>query len=279
MASGAQSLRRAAVCIAAMAAAACGGDGDERGLTVTSEVVLAPGGQAVHVVAPEVGGNWPVVVMLHGVGGRGEDMVDLATRVAGGGVVVFAPTYHSELATVEDLVRAGDDLSCAYQLAWRTAADYGGDLSQPVTAVGWSLGADLALLGSLDESGDSGDGSCDTEVPLPEVVVGVAGCYFEFDGNPVTWFVDVTAWGNRDARIHLIDGERDAVCPPWQTDQLAGALSASGYEVDVVELDGANHYAPVFHDLQDGEWQVVTDDPAGERTAEIILEAVAAVRD
>ena len=124
---------------------------------------------------------------LHGVGGSSQDMVELATRVASAGAVVFAPTYHSDFATMEDLVRAGDDISCAYQLARRTAPEYGGDLTQPVTAVGWSLGADLVLLGSLQEpAGEADDGRCPGPVPRPDVIVGISGCYYEYDGKPVS---------------------------------------------------------------------------------------------
>jgi hypothetical protein len=75
-------------------------------------------------------------------------MVQLATRVASAGNVVFVPTYHSDLSTTEDLTQASDDVACAYQLARRTAHEYGGDLSQPVTAVGW-CGAPTSSWASL----------------------------------------------------------------------------------------------------------------------------------
>ena len=46
-----------------------------------------------------------------------------------------------------------------------------------------------------------------------------------------------------------------------------------------VMLEGTNHDAKVFHDLQDGQFVVVADDPAGERTVEVILDAIAATHD
>jgi hypothetical protein len=55
-------------------------------------------------------------------------------------------------------------------------------------------------------------------------------------------------------------------------------LRSAGYDVDLVMLQGANHYAPIFGDLVDGKL-VVSDDPAGERTIEVILKAVAAGQD
>jgi hypothetical protein len=40
-------------------------------------------------------------------------------------------------------------------------------------------------------------------------------------------------------------------------------------------LEEANHHAPVFHDLVDGEWVVVPDEPAGERTVRVVIDAIA----
>jgi hypothetical protein len=53
-------------------------------------------------------------------------------------------------------------------------------------------------------------------------------------------------------------------------------MRSAGYEVDLSILDGADHFAPVFHDLQDGGFVVVANDPAGERTVEVILDAITA---
>jgi dienelactone hydrolase len=230
------------------------------------------------VLAPEAKGTWPVVVALHGIRGSGQDMVELGTRLARAGAVVFAPTYSTDLTTEQGFVRAADDIVCAYQLARRTAPAYRGDLTQPVTVVGWSLGADFVLLGSLQGSGENSSGRCPGEVPPPDVVVGLSGCYYEFEGKPVTWFADITNWGNKSAHIYLIDGSRDAVCPAWQTEKLAASLRAAGYTVEVVELDGANHFAPVFHDLRDGRWQVIMEDPAGEQAVNTIIAAITAAR-
>jgi dienelactone hydrolase len=281
MASIARFVRMAAVvCVAAATVAACGGSGGHQRFTVISRVVSDPTTQDIRVLVPDAKGNWPVVVALHGLNGSGQDMVELATRVASAGNVVFVPTYHSELSTAEDLIRASDDLACAYQLARRTAPDYGGDLSQPVTAVGWSLGADFVLLGSLQGPDGEGDtGRCPGQVPRPDVVVGLSGCYYEFDGKPVSWFDDMTGWANKDAEIRLVDGDRDTTCSGWQTEKLAAALRDAGYHADVTPLDGANHFAPVFHDMRNGQWQVIADNPPGDRTVQVIVDAIAAARD
>ena len=87
---------------AALLAVGCAGSGADSGeLPVTSQVVSDATTQDVNVYAPQTEGTWPMVVALHGVGGSGQDMGELATRLARAGTVVFAPTYRSDLTTVD----------------------------------------------------------------------------------------------------------------------------------------------------------------------------------
>ena len=245
---------------------------------MTSHVISVPTAPDMRVLAPDGQGSFPVVVALHGSGGTGGDMVELATRLAEGGAVVFVPTYHTDLRTAEGLTRAGDDLSCAYQVARRSAPEYGGDLDQPVTVVGWSLGADLAVLGALGPPDDPRGGRCPGDEPRPDVVVALSGCYSRFEGKPVTWFDDLSGWTNKDAGVHLVAGDHDATCSASQTDRLARSLGVEGYDVAVTHLSSANHGAPIFHDEVNGRWQVIRDDPAGEQAVEVILDAIDTAR-
>ena len=199
---------------------------------------------------------------------------ELAKRVAAGGALVFAPTYSTDVSSPEGMSRTADDVVCAYRLVLRTAPDHGGDLSEPVTVVGWSLGADLAVLGTLQESPNTST-RCPGEVKRPGVVVAMGGCYYRFAGNRVTWFDDAGTWrGTSAVRVTLVDGDHDTVCPSWQTDRLSTSLRSAGYHVEVVRLSGANHYAPVFHDVRGGRFEVITQDPAGERAVTAILDAM-----
>jgi dienelactone hydrolase len=256
---------------------ACGGGGKTE-LAVTSRIVANSTTPNLRVVAPDGDGRWPVVLALHGFGGTGQDMVELATRLARAGAVVFVPTYHTDISTPEGLTRAGDDIGCAYQLARRTAPQYGGDLTRPVTAVGWSLGADLVVLGALGPSTDPGTGRCPGALPRPDVVVALSGCYYEFEDQPVTWFDDLTGWTNKGAHVQLVDGDSDVTCPASQTEKLAGSLRTMGYDVAVTQLKSANHGAPIFHDEREGQWQVIKADPAGEQAVDIILAAIRSAR-
>jgi len=232
----------------------------------------------LRVLALDGDGPWPVVFALHGSGGTGQDMVALGTRLAKAGIVVFAPTYNTDLSTPEGLTRASDDIVCAYQAARRTAPRYGGDLTRPVTVVGWSLGADFGVLGVLGPPTDRRAGRCPGDVPRPDVVVALSGCYYEFNGNPVTWFDDLTGWSNKTANVHLVDGGDDATCPAPQTERLAASLRTEGYDDAVTRLSSASHGAPIFHDERGGRWEVVKDDPAGERTVNVILGAITTAR-
>jgi len=227
------------------------------------------------VFAPDAEGPWPVVVAFHGIGGTGQDMAEIATRLAREGSVVFVPTYETDITTQEGVDRAAVDAECGYRFARSIAAEYGGDLDQPVTFVGWSLGASAALaVGLTEEIDPTGEFvSCFDQVPRPDNIVAISGCHYE--GGQLD-LVDTEAWGNKEADIFLLAGQMDTNCPAWETEDAAAEMRSAGYEVDLLKLDGADHFAPVFHDLQDGESVVISNDPAGERTVEMILDAIAA---
>lgn len=265
------------VCVV-LVTAACGdsnGDSDTGGtFEVTSEVVSHETTQDILVFEPNAEGPWPVVLAMHGIGGEGQDMAELATRLAREGAVVFAPTYSTDLSTEEGLIQAARDAECGYRFARSIAAEHGGDLGQPMTFVGWSLGAtavlSLGLSEQIDPTGQFLD--CFSEVPRADVIVAISGCYYEYEGMETD--IDTSGWGNEDAEVTLLAGEEDTTCAAWQSEQGEADLRDLGYSVDLVMLEGANHYAPIFHDLVDGEWVVEADDPAGERTVEVIMDAI-----
>jgi dienelactone hydrolase len=268
----------AAVLVGGLLLSSCEDSGSEDvGFPVTSEVVSHEATKEMLVFAPDAEGSWPVIVAFHGVGGTPEDMAEIATRLAREGNVVFAPTYGTDITTQEGVDQAGTDAECGYRLARSIAADYGGDLTQPVTFVGWSLGASAALaIGLTEEIDPSGKFvSCFGQVPRPDIIVAISGCHYE--GGQLD-LVDTEAWGNKGADIVLIAGEQDTMCPSWETEDAAAEMRSTGYDVDLVMLEGASHFAPIFGDLVDGKL-VASDNPAGERTLEVILKAIAARQD
>lgn len=271
-------MRRAALFAAAilavsLVAVSCGDGGGT--YEVTSEVVSNETTQDMLVFSPEAEGPWPVIVAFHGVDGTAQDMAEIATRMAGEGAVVFAPTYRTDLTTDAGVLQAAVDVECGYRFARSLAAEHGGDLDLPVTFVGWSLGASAALaIGMTEEIDPSGElVSCFGPVPRPDIVVAISGCHYE--GGQLD-LVDTAAWGNEEADIVLLAGEKDTRCAPSQTERAAAEMRSAGYDVQLTMLEGADHYAPVFHDLVDGEFVVEADDPAGEQVVEVVTNAIAA---
>ena len=229
----------AALVCAALVASACGGsDSEDRPFEVTSEVVSHETTQDILVLAPDAEGSWPVVLAMHGVGGTAEDMAVIASRLAGEGFVVFAPSYRSDMSTQEGVFDTVRDAECGYRFARTIAADYGGDLDQPVTLIGWSLGASLVLEGGLTEEIDPSQEvvDCFTEVPRADVIVAISGCHYEFEGAQFDF--DLTGWENRDADVVLLAGEEDTICATWQSEDAVAELRSAGFDVDPREARG-----------------------------------------
>ena len=146
-----------------------------------------------------------------------------------------------------------------------------------MTFVGWSLGASAALAIGLTEDIDPTGKfvSCFDQVPRPDIIVAISGCHYE--GGQLD-LVDTETWGNKEADIVLIAGGDDTTCPPSETEDAAAELRSAGFDVDLVMLEGASHFAPIFGDLVDGKL-VASDNPVGDRTLEVILKAIAARQD
>ena len=149
---------------------ACG-DAEVGGYEVRSETVSDETTQDIVVFTPDSEGSWPVVMFLHGLDGVGEAMAEIGSRLAAQGLVVFAPTYRTEMSTVQGMADLESDITCAYRFAIANADQYNGDLDQPLTFAGWSLGATFALEGGL--TNEERPIRCGAEVPLPDIVVAI----------------------------------------------------------------------------------------------------------
>jgi dienelactone hydrolase len=260
---------------AGLSGAACSNDRTgSASLPLVTDVVSAPTTKDIWVTGPKAAGPWPVVYAMHGIGGTGEEMSELAAHLAERGLVVFAPTYHTDWTTDAGLVEAARDGECGYRFVRGIAPEHGGTLDRPVTFLGWSLGATAVLgLGLTEDIDPSGRFvSCFDDVRRPDVIVAVSGCYYEYDGKRVD--VDTSDWGNPGARLILVAGDDDRTCPAWQSRRAAVELRSMGYAVELVVLRGADHLAPVFRRLSEEGSTVRTDDPPGERLVRIVLSAI-----
>lgn len=257
--------------------AACGGSpaparGADAGppYDVVSDVVKDATTQQIEVWAPAGGGRWPVVYAVPGLGGRWTDFDQLGPALARQGLVVFATDYR--VTGTEELVTA--DLTCGYRYARTVAGRYGGDLTRPVTAVGYSRGAELAL-GGLREDVYGPGGSydrCFGGTAVPDVVVAIDGCYYAY--KDLKYDFPVGLLTKKDAEVVLVSGQTDDVCAPWQSTRAAGALDAAGYDTTLVPIPDANHYQPIFHDRVGGKWVTDPGSPAGKKTVQAVLDAV-----
>ena len=254
-------------------AAGCGGTPSAGRPGVTSQTVSAKTTQAISVFAPDTKGSWPVVLAYHGNEGRKEDMALLGKRIAAAGAVVFAPDYRSGDFSQDGLIELVTDTECAYRYVRTIAADHGGDLTRPVVWVGWSLGAVWAVQGGLDETVDDTGTilTCTPDAPRPDVIIAIAGCYEEVGAG-----FDPEQWGNPHARLILVSGQDDTVCPAAESERVTDELRTRHYDVRLVTLEGADHFAPIFHRYENGRLVEAPEEPAGREVLRLITGALTA---
>jgi len=248
---------------------------------VVTTVVSREATRDISVWAPNADGSWPIVYLVPAAG-TGQDLAEMATRLASHGTLVFAPDYrftHSQLTQEQDL-------ECGYRFVRSVAGEYGGDPDQPITFVGDSYGASMALFGGLSEGAYGPGGSydvCSTGAPRADVIVAIAGCYYEFEGaefpeSVVDVLIDSLDLKKLDADLVLVVGEDDPTCQPWQSEDAAKALRAAGYNARLVVVPGGDHGNVVFWSVVDGEWMTAPNDPIGKEVVQIILDAIDAAQ-
>jgi acetyl esterase/lipase len=247
---------------------------------VSSTVVSHETTRDIWVWAPEADGSWPVAYLITGAG-SGEDLAEMATRLASHGTVVFAPDYRRN----DSATKLAQDLECAYRFALSIAHEYGGDLDQPVTMIGDSYGASIALAEPRRQGSHGPDGDydvCFTGPPRADIVVAIGGCYYEYEGQEAWQVIDVIVadadTAKLDTELILLVGEDDDVCQPWQSEDATESLNAAGYNARVVVVTGGDHGNMVFWRVVDGEWVTAPNDPVGRGVVQIILDAIDAAR-
>lgn len=234
--------------------------------------------QQIAVWAPTADGTWPIITIAHGMGGSHQNMAETASRLAEEGFVVFAVDYRSTLGAPPDPVQIEKDNECGFRYSMSVAEEYGGDPTQPITFVGFSFGASLAMEGALNAADYGPDGTyddCFSGVPHADLLVGLAGCYIKTPEGFDTGFDPNRYDGaSADVAIVLVGGSEDDECEAWQSSEAAGLLADSGYNTAYIEIEGSNHFEIIFHDIVDGEYVTVADAPEGEEAVQIILEAI-----
>jgi dienelactone hydrolase len=259
---------------------------------VMTEGLTGPDTQEIVVWAPDAEGQWPVVMFLAGWEGKGIHYAPTAEMLAGQGVVVFAPDYRSKDIATADWRNPYRDAECAYRHIRTVASEYGGDIDQPITISGHSLGASVAMAIVLFESEFGPEGSfdrCPGEVPpRPDQVVALSGCHLKsgIDGSEFPFSPNAQGWTHHDASIHLVVGNDDTVCEPWQSEEANATLAADGYEnVELTVIDDADHFDVIFTGYvgdnewyePGGEWFAKPNDPGGVAAIQAILDTITTI--
>jgi len=263
--------------------AAIGDDADDQSATgppyeVSESTISHETTQQIAVWAPTADGAWPIITIAHGMGGSHQNMAETASRLAQEGFVVFAADYRSTLGAPPDPVQIEKDVECGFRYTLSVAEEYGGDPTLPITFVGFSFGASVAMEGALnaDYGPDGTYDDCFSGVRHADLVVGLAGCYIETpDGLDAGFDPDRYEAASADVAIVLVGGSEDDECEAWQSSQAAGLLADSGFDTTYKEIEGSNHFEIIFHDIVNGEYITVADAPEGEEAVQIILEAIA----
>lgn len=266
------------VALFALLVTACGG-----AYEVTTTVVSGESTLEISVYEPVGDGSWPLVYALPGSGGSApRDLEVLATELAKNGVLVLA----SDIA-VDNLDDAQQSAECGYRYALSIAEDHGGDLTEPVTMLGFSLGATGALIHGLNDSAYGPNGvyeKCPPAAERPDLVASIAGCHAQTTGikggelpnEPAVpmEYDPVWDWDSTTADVLLIAGSDDSVCRAIQSQDAQEALLAAGFDATYVEIAEAEHGEMVFHDI-DANWATLPNDhPQGQETVTAILDAI-----
>jgi acetyl esterase/lipase len=216
------------------------------------------GDRLLDVYAPAVGGDWPVVVVLHAGGLTKSGISSLARAVAGQGAIAFVPTYTSNEPSPDAIARGAiargaEEAACAVRYARAMAAEYGGD-ARRIVAVGHSGGGAFAVLVAL--AGDEFVGDCAVSEGSGSVdgVVGLDGAYdlmryiqpWILEKATVEEWLAISpyAWIDRqptrpEVAFRLFAGLETELVQDGQA--MRDALLAAGYQAEFTRIPGVDH--------------------------------------
>jgi len=250
---------------------ACGGSaagsGTPAGFTPTVDCGESGSCQLeMDVQAPAADGPWPLVVL---VPGGPQPVVDQLGLLAG----TLAPALVREGAVVVTIQwRQGPswgvsfpdnvaDVACAIGVARSVGESYGADPST-VTLVGHSLGGWAGAVLALTPSEYAPDANaCNATAGSlrPDRFISIAGGLNEATVVDDIRMSDALGIGPSDAAaadpfalieqypagmpITLIHGTEDIDVPPNVSEEFRSAAVANGYDVDLVEVKGADHHS------------------------------------
>jgi predicted esterase len=228
--------------------------------------------QKLDVYKPMQAGNWPVVVLLHGLNAAKEGYAKESLALAKHGAVVFIPNWPTRIADIaakengKGFREIYEVLACAIRFARNNATEYDGNPSH-LTLIGHSYGAAygswIALAGDdlddLWEEFATERGGPPSQVECIEgegsfavdAFIGIAGRYNHaeklHESDPELWNVVSTfAQVGRGPMlpVRLLHGERDTVVDPDISVQIKDILVRSDYDARLTFFDGIHQEIP-----------------------------------
>jgi acetyl esterase/lipase len=226
--------------------------------------------QTLDVYWPESGGDWPIIVLLHGGDVDKRSVRKLAMRVAGHGAVVFTPNYQSSEALPDGIARGAEEAACAVRFARIHGAEYGGDPG-PVIIVGHSgggaFGAFVALAGDQFHGdcrvaeGDTTsemlialDGAFDLPRYTSEALLREAPAEDWLKASPYS-YIESAPSGTR-LSFHFFVGLETELLRDAQA--LRDALVRAGYLVTLTQFPGIDHMRMASGSHASTVWAIVT---------------------
>ncbi len=217
----------------------------------------------------------PVVVLLHGAGGRRQTYAGLSEAIADLGAIVLNADW---LADPARPLETTANAICAVAYANENATSWGGDPNR-IIVVGHSGGGHVGMLAALAPELLS-----DCENASESVVwayVGLAGDpgtareggngYSFWKDNP-DWLATLDAFNhigeNSDLIVRFVHGDADTTVPLERISDFNDAMVDAGYDSQLLVVDGADHGAPASPTSE-----------AGIVALEVIAELFAAARD
>lgn len=225
------------------------------------------------VYSPNMKGEWPTVVLIHGLQGTKEGYSRESEIISKNGAIVYTlnwPDSTVDIAAIDNgrgYRDMSETISCAIQFAQETTKNFGGDPDH-ITLIGHSYGAGYGIwfaLGYEDLNAKWKDFQVDYDGPAAQVecvykpesvrvnaYIGIGGGHYSTtdvleNRNHELWEIvsPLSYLGkNMDMPIRLLHGDQDTIADPESSQVFNEILLKAGYDSDVILYDGRHNIPP-----------------------------------